>query len=186
MITEKEKMRNGQLANVSDPELMADLCRAKELIARLNAGYIGAPQWRDILEELLPKIHATAKVCPPFFCDYGYNIEIDEHAFINFNCVILDGAPVKIGHHTLIGPAVQIYTPQHPINYLERREMVESAHSVTIGNDCWIGGGAVICPGVTIGDRCIIGAGSVVTKDVPDDSLAVGNPAVIKRKLDNQ
>jgi Acetyltransferase (isoleucine patch superfamily) len=184
MATEKEKMRSGQLANVSDPELFADLLRAKALISKMNTMYLGSPDLQEVQKELLPNIHPTAKICPPFFCDYGYNIELGEHAFINFNCVILDGAPVKIGHHTLIGPAVQIYTPQHPMDYIQRREMVESAHAVIIGNDCWIGGGAVICPGVTIGDRCIIGAGSVVTKDVPDDSLVVGNPAVIKRRLD--
>jgi len=183
MMTEKEKMRNGQLANTSDSELMADLVRAKALIAKLNTSYLGSTDLRATLEELLPNIHATALVCPPFFCDYGYNIELGESVFINFNCVILDGAPVKIGHHTLLGPSVQIYTPQHPMNYLERRATVESAHAVTIGDDCWIGGGAIICPGVTIGNRCIIGAGSVVTKDVPDDSLAVGNPAVVKRKF---
>ena len=182
-MSEKEKMRSGQLAKVTDPELLADLSRAKALIAKLNTMYLGSPDLRETLEELLPNIHATAKVCPPFFCDYGYNIELGEHVFINFNCVILDGAPVKIGHHTLLGPAVQIYTPHHPMDYLERRESVESAHSVTIGDDCWIGGGAIICPGITIGNRCVIGAGSVVTKNVPDDSLVVGNPAVIKRKL---
>jgi len=163
--------------------LMADLSRAKALIARINTMYLGSPDLREVLDELLPNIHATAKVCPPFFCDYGYNIELGEHVFINFNCVILDGAPVKIGNHTLLGPSVQIYTPQHPMDYMQRREPVESAHPVTIGDDCWIGGGAIICPGVTIGNRCIIGAGSVVTKDVPDDSLAVGNPAAVKRKL---
>jgi maltose O-acetyltransferase len=183
MMSEKEKMRSGQLAKVTDSEILSDLTRAKALIAKINAMYLGSPDLRATLEELLPNIHATAKVNPPFFCDYGYNIELGEHVFINFNCVILDGAPVKIGHHTLLGPSVQIYTPQHPMDYLERRESFESAYPVTIGDDCWIGGGAIICPGVTIGNRCIIGAGSVVTKDVPDDSLAVGNPAVVKRKL---
>lgn len=182
-MSEKEKMRSGQLAKVTDSELMADLSRTKALIARINTMYLGSPDLREVLDELLPNIHTTAKVCPPFFCDYGYNIELGEHAFINFNCVILDGAPVKIGNHTLLGPAVQIYTPHHPMDYMQRREPVESAHPVTIGDDCWIGGGAIICPGVTIGNRCIIGAGSVVTKDVPDDSLVVGNPAVVKRKL---
>ncbi len=184
MATEKEKMRNGQLAKTSDPELKAELSKAKMLVAKLNTLYLGAPDYREALEALLPNISPSAMVCPPFFCDYGYNIELGDHVFINFNCVILDGAPVRIGHHTLVGPSVQIYTPCHPMNYLARRETVESAQPVSIGDDCWIGGGAVICPGITIGNRCIIGAGSVVTKDVPDDSLAVGNPAVVKRRLD--
>lgn len=184
MTTEKEKMKSGQLANVTDSELLADLSRAKALIAKINTLYLGSPDLKGVLEQLVPNVHPTAKICPPFFCDYGYNIEVGEHAFINFNCVILDGAPVRIGHHTLIGPAVQIYTPQHPMDFMQRRESVESAHAVTIGCDCWIGGGAIICPGVTIGDRCIVGAGSVVTKDVPSDSLVVGNPASIKRRLD--
>ena len=103
--------------------------------------------------------------------------------FINNCCTFLDGALITIGDYTLIGPNVQIYTPQHPMEYMERRITQEYAYPVTIGKDCWIGGGAIICPGVTIGDRCIVAAGSVVTRDVPDDSLVAGNPAVVKKKL---
>ena len=106
-----------------------------------------------------------------------------EGGFINYNCVMLDGAPIRIGKHVLIGPAVQIYTFIHPMDYRQRREPVEACRPVTIGDDCWIGGGAVICPGVTIGERTVIGAGSVVTKDVPSDVVAVGNPARILRRL---
>ena len=102
--------------------------------------------------------------------------------FVNANCTFLDGGYITIGAHTLVGPCVQIYTPHHPMDYIERRTEKEYAYPVTIGEDCWIGGGAILCPGVTVGDRCIIGAGSVVTKDIPSDSIAVGNPAKVIRK----
>ena len=108
-----------------------------------------------------------------------------EGVFINANCTFLDGGGISIGDHTLIGPNCQLYTPHHPTDYLERRKPVETGKAIRIGDDCWLGGGVIVCPGVTIGNRCIIAAGSVVTRDIPDDSLAAGNPAVVKRKLDN-
>src|SRR5690242_15848952 len=120
---------------------------------------------------------------PPFFCDYGTNIELGERVFFNFNCVVLDVMAVRIGDFTLFGPAVQIYTALHPVNAGERRSGLELAKAVTIGSDVWVGGGAIICPGVTIGDRGVIGAGSVVTRDVPADSFAAGNPCRVIRKL---
>ena len=135
------------------------------------------------LEQLIPGIPSTTVVVPPFHCDHGHGIRLGEHVYINAGCTFLDGACITIGDYTLIAPNVQIYTPHHPLDYRERRESKEYSYPVTIGKDCWIGGGAIILPGVTIGDRCIIGAGSVVTRDVPSDSLAVGNPAVVKRKL---
>ena len=141
-----------------------------------DAGY------RELLEELVPEIPETSIICPPFHCDHGDGIKLGEHVFVNANCTFLDGGYITIGAHTLVGPCVQIYTPHHPMDYLERRGSKEYAYPVTIGEDCWIGGGAIICPGVTIGNRCVIGAGSVVTKDIPDDSVAVGNPARVVRK----
>ena len=139
--------------------------------------------YRGLLQDLIPGIPETSVVCPPFHCDHGDGIRLGEHVFVNANCTFLDGGYITIGAHTLVGPCVQIYTPQHPMDYVERRTPKEYAYPVTIGEDCWIGGGAVICPGVTIGDRCIIGAGSVVTKNIPDDSVAVGNPAKVIRKV---
>ena len=138
--------------------------------------------WDQALRALVPGIPETSIICPPFHCDHGDGIKLGEHVFVNANCTFLDGGYITIGAHTLVGPCVQIYTPHHPMDYQERRGSKEYAYPVTIGEDCWIGGGAIICPGVTIGNRCVIGAGSVVTKDIPDDSVAVGNPARVIRK----
>ena len=120
---------------------------------------------------------------PPFFCDYGSNISLGKKVFFNFNCVVLDVMAVVIGNNVLFGPAVQIYAATHPIDAMERRRWLESARPVTIGSDVWVGGGAIICPGVTIGSRSVIGAGSVVTRDIPDDVFAAGNPCRVIRSL---
>lgn len=182
-MTEFEKMRNRQLADCSDPGINESFRHCKTLLAKLRTMSSYDSGFREILEDLIPGIPSSSVIMPPFYCDHGNGIRLGEHVFINGNCTFLDGAYITIGHNTLIGPNVQIYTPHHPIPYLERRESKEYAYPVTIGNDCWIGGGAIILPGITIGDRCIVGAGSVVTKDLPSDCIAVGNPAVIKRKL---
>lgn len=185
-MTEFEKMRSSQLADCSDPEINESFRHCKTLLAcfRMISSY--HEEFRSILEDLIPGIPATSTVMPPFYCDHGNGIRLGEHVFINANCTFLDGAYITIGNHTLVGPGVQIYTPHHPIDYMERRSYKEYSYPVTIGEDCWIGGGAIILPGVTIGDRCIIGAGSVVTKDIPSDCIAVGNPAVVKRRLEKQ
>lgn len=181
-MNEVDKMRNSQLANTSSPEIQERFKRAKKLLLKLNRmdGY--DEEFRRVLEDLIPGIPASVTIWPPFCCDHGDGIRLGEHVFINSNCTFLDGGDITIGAYTLVGPNVQIYTPQHPLDYLERRVEQEYAYPVTIGEDCWIGGGAVICPGVTIGDRCIIGAGSVVAKDIPSDCVAVGNPAKVIRK----
>ena len=119
---------------------------------------------------------------PPFYCDYGSNIYLGKRAFFNFNCVVLDVCEVTIGDFTLFGPAVQIYTPMHPMN-AEQRRTKEFGKPVAIGSDVWVGGGAIICPGVTIGDRAVIGAGSVVTRDIPADVFAAGNPCRVIREI---
>jgi len=139
--------------------------------------------YRELMEELIPGFPKTALVCPPFHCDHGTGIQLDDNVFINYNATMLDSAFIRIGKNTKIGPNCQFYTPNHPMDYVERRLPQETAYPITIGEDCWIAGGVVICPGVTIGNRCIIAAGSVVTKDVPDDSLAAGCPAVVKKIL---
>ena len=181
-MTEVEKMRSSQLADMSAPEIQVKFEKAKRLLAKMRCLSTYDAGYRPLLEELIPGIPASSVVCPPFHCDHGDGIRLGENVFVNANCTFLDGGYITIGAHTLIGPCVQICTPHHPLDYVERRRPLEYAYPVTIGEDCWIGGGAVICPGVTIGDRCVIGAGSVVTKDIPNDSVAVGNPArVIKR-----
>jgi len=184
MKSELEKMRNGELADFSTPEMQAILKQAKALCARLQTMSIYDDEYREVIEQVVPGLPKTSVICPPFRCDYAQgSITIGEHVFINYNCTFLDGGGIHIGHHTLIGPNCQLYTPQHPMDYRERREEKEYAYPITIGDDCWLGGGVIVCPGVTIGNRCIIAAGSVVTKDIPDDSLAAGNPAVVKKRL---
>lgn len=182
-MNEIDKMRNGMLADVSAPEFQESFIHCKKLLAHFRTMSTYDEGFRDTLEELVPGIPPTSIICPPFFCDHGHGIKLGANVFINAGCTFLDGAFVTIGEYTLVGPDVRIYTPHHPLDYLQRRRPEEYAYPVTIGSDCWIGGGVVICPGVTIGDRCIIGAGSVVTRDIPSDSLAVGNPATIKRSL---
>lgn len=176
-------MARGEYADTSDPEITASYSTTLRKLLKLNSFTIHMDGYRDALRAVIPAIPDSSVINTPFHCDHGVNIVIGENVFVNFNCCFLDGGAIEIGDHTLIGPAVQIYTPEHPLDYKERRKTIERSLPVRIGADCWIGGGAVICPGVTVGDRCIIGAGSVVTKNIPADSLAVGNPAKVIRKL---
>jgi len=179
--TEKQKMLAGELYNAADPELAADRLNARRLMRRLAvADYGDREAYAKIIAELLPGCSPDLWIEPPFYCDYGYNIVCGEKVFFNFNCVVLDVMQVKIGSCVLFGPNVQIYTATHPTDAAERRTMLEYAKPIAIGDDCWIGGSAVICPGVSIGDRCIIGAGAVVTRDVPADSIVTGNPATVR------
>lgn len=186
MTTELDKMRSGELADMSAPEMQDSFIYAKAILAAMRPLSSYDEGYRTLLEKLIPGIPASSLVCPPFHCDHGHGIRLGEHVFVNANCTFLDGGFITIGKHTLVGPNVQIYTPRHPIDYIERRASKEYSFPVTIGEDCWIGGGVIICPGVTIGSRCVIGAGSVVTHDIPSDSIAVGNPAVVKRKLNTE
>lgn len=185
MKKEIEKMRSRELYCFSDPEIQASLDHAGELCRKLRTMLMSDKDYRSTIEELIPGIPPTSMVCPPFHCDHGTGGVLGEHVFINCNCTMLDAGYIRIGKHTKVGPNCQFYTPQHPIDYVERREPKETGHPITIGEDCWLGGSVVVCPGVTIGNRCIIAAGSVVTRDIPDDSLAAGCPAVVKKKLGN-
>ena len=182
-MSEIEKMRNGELADCSDPEIQASFKRAKSLLAQMRTMSTYDEGYRMLLEQLIPSIPQTSTILPPFHCDHGHGIIMGHHVFVNAGCTFLDGAYIRIGNYTLIGPSVQIYTPHHPLDYRERRQEKEFAYPVTIGDDCWIGGGVIVCPGVTIGDRAVVAAGSVVTKDVPADTLVAGNPAIVKRIL---
>ena len=184
MKTEKEKMLAGELYDALDEQLSRERVKARLLIKKLNDSREDEVEERSkILSELLPNASAGLWLQPPFYCDYGYNIIAGEKVFFNFNCIVLDVAEVRIGSRTLFGPNVQIYTATHPINYKERASGLEFAKPISIGEDVWVGGSVVICPGVSIGDRSIIGAGSVVTKNIPADVIAAGNPCKIIRYL---
>jgi len=176
--TEKDKMLAGELYVAGSPDLVSDRERAAAWMERYNsAGSRPPPERRDLMRELLARVGEETDVRPPFHCDYGYNISLGDGVFLNFGCVVLDVAQVTIGELTQIGPGVQILTADHPRDAAQRREMLEFGRPVTIGANVWIGGGAIILPGVAIGDDAIIGAGSVVTRDVPAQGIAVGNPA---------
>jgi len=181
-MTERDKMLAGQLYDPYEPELVDARLRAKRLCAQLNASPESDPARCDLLRQLFGSGGGTVGVTSPFHCDYGSNIELGEKVFFNFNCVVLDVCKVTIGSFTLLGPAVQVYTPLHPMDAASRRKE-EYGEPVTIGTDVWVGGGAIILPGVTIGDRAVIGAGSVVTRDVPPDVFAAGNPCRVIREI---
>jgi maltose O-acetyltransferase len=183
MPTELEKMLAGELYDPLDAELVRARERARDLCQDLNATRERDQDLRRrILTDLFGRGGDTVWMQPPFFCDYGSNIHLGERVFFNFNCVVLDVCRVTIGDFTLFGPAVQIYTATHPMN-AELRRKQEFAKPITIGADVWVGGGAIICPGVRIGDRAVIGAGSVVTRDIPDGVFAAGNPCRVIRPI---
>ena len=182
-MTERQKMLIGDLYDPLDAELTSARERARDLCQALNATREAEQEaLRRILSELFGKGGETVIMQPPFYCDYGSNIELGERVFFNFNCVVLDVCPVRIGDFTLFGPAVQILTPMHPFNASLRRKQ-EYGKPVEIGSDVWVGGGVLILPGVRVGSRTIIGAGSVVTRDIPDGVLAAGNPCRVIREI---
>ena len=182
-MTEREKMLAGKLYDPFDPELVAARERARDLCQALNATRESEQDGRRrILRDLFGAGGDSVWMQPPFFCDYGSNIELGERVFFNFNCIVLDVCRVRIGDYTLFGPAVQIYTAMHPLN-AEQRRREEFGTPIDIGSDVWVGGGAIILAGVRIGSRAVIGAGSVVTRDVPDGVFAAGNPCRVVREI---
>lgn len=185
MDTEKEKMLAGELYDPDDAELVAGRRRARDLLHRLNHSKDGEKALRaEIYTSLFGTAGGGTWIEPPFYCDYGTNIYLGERVFFNFNCVVLDPAEVRVGSDVLFGPAVQVYTATHPFDWRVRRRWIESARPVKIGSDVWVGGGAIILPGVEIGDRSVVGAGSVVGKDVPAGVFATGNPCRVVRELE--
>ena len=174
--TEKQKMLRGELYQAKDAELDAERIWCQAQLLRLNS--TGDSTERNALFRiLLGSFGAGSEVRSTFACDYGYNIHMGQGVFLNFNCVLLDVMPIHIGDGTQIGPAVQIYAADHPRDRAVRLSGLENGKPVTVGRNCWIGGGAILQPGVTVGDDAIIGAGSVVTKDVPAGATVAGNPA---------
>lgn len=185
-MSEKEKMLAGFFYNAADEELVQARHQARRLLWQYNATDPADTEKRhQLCQQLFGKVGKNVNIEPPFFCDYGSQIYIEDGVFINFNCTILDCAKVEIGQGCMIGPQVQIYTATHPLDPKARTEGKEFAIPVKIGKNVWIGGGAIILPGVHIGEGSIIGAGAVVTKNIPAYSVAVGNPAKVKRQFYN-
>ena len=184
MKTEKDKMLCGELYYATDPQLTAERHRVRNLLLEFNNSVAGNFDLRCfILQELFGKMGRNLLIEPPFFCDYGYNIAVGDNVFFNFNCIVLDVMPVTIGDNVLFGPNAQIYTATHSLNWQARERGLESGKAVFIGSHTWIGGSAIICPGVTIGEKSVIGAGSVVTSNIPAGVFAAGNPCRVIRYL---
>jgi maltose O-acetyltransferase len=162
----------GELYDALDPELVEARERARLLLARYNA-----TGDREALTALFGRLADDTVVEPPFHCDYGFNISVGRRFYANVNCVFLDCAPIEIGDHVLLGPGVHLYTATHPPDAAERRSGLELAKPISVGDDAWLGGGAIVLPGVTIAARAVVGAGSVVTRDVSADERVAGNPA---------
>jgi maltose O-acetyltransferase len=179
--SEKEKMLAGEPYRAADPELKADHQRCQELLHAFNMSPQDPGLRAELLGLLLGRLGQRSTLQPPLYCDYGYNIRLGDRVFINYNCTLLDCAPLTIGEKTQIGPSVQIYTAVHPLVPAQRRAAVEWTRPVSIGANVWIGGAAVVLPGVTVGDDAVIGAGSVVTRDVPEGAVVAGNPARLLR-----
>jgi maltose O-acetyltransferase len=183
----KERMLRGELYLFDDPELTADQAHAQDLLERYNATRHVERELRDsLLRELLGEVGDGVVVRPPFRCDYGRYISIGAGTFVNFDCVLLDVAPIRIGAACQLATRVQLLTATHPIDPEPRRLGWESAEPITIGDNVWLGGGAIVCPGVTIGENTVVGAGAVVTRDLPAGVVAVGVPATVQREIGEQ
>lgn len=184
MRSEREKMLAGEFYDPLDANLVARRERARNVCQRLNASSAAEEDLRrELCRQIFGRGGDTVWMQPPFWCDYGSNIELGERVFFNFNCIVLDVCRVRIGDYTLFGPGVQVLTPMHPMNAALRRKE-EYGRPIEIGSDVWVGAGALILPGVTIGSRAVIGAGSVVTRDIPAGMFAAGNPCKVIREID--
>jgi maltose O-acetyltransferase len=185
MTSEKEKMLNGELYDASDSQLVAERKRARGLTRRYNRTTENDGEQRQhLLEELLGSVGDECYVEPPFRCDYGSNIQVGKRFYANFDCVVLDVCRVEIGRNCLLGPGVHIYTATHPLSVEKRIAGLEYGKPVTIGDDVWIGGRAVLNPGVTVGDSSVIASGAVVTEDVSENVVVQGNPAAVVKELE--
>lgn len=181
-----ERMVAGDAYLADDPELVARRRRAAQLCARFDRTLGDEDEGGRVLRELLARVGEGSVVLPPFRCDYGTNITMGARVFANYGCVFLDVAPIRIGDHAQFGPGAQLLTATHPIDPDERRSGWESGRPITLGDDVWIGAGAIVLGGVTIGDAAVVGAGAVVTRDVPARTVVAGNPARLLRTLDDE
>ena len=181
---EKAKMLAGVMYDATDAKLARERLRAKDLCHDFNAlRPSDIDGKREVLAQLLGKVDETAEILTPFWCDYGYNIEVGANFFANHNTVMLDGAKVTFGDNVFVAPNCGFYTAGHPIDVGRRNEGLEYAHPITVGDNVWIGAGTHVLPGVTIGNNVVIGAGSVVTRDIPDNTVAYGNPCTVARPI---
>ena len=184
MTSEKEKMLNGDLYDADDPDLIDERARASELTRRYNQTTPADGEHRAaLLRDLFGSVGEPVHVEPPFRCDYGYNVYVDDGFYANVDCVILDVCPVEIGRNCLLGPGVHLYTATHPLDPDERASGLEYGEPIEIGDNVWIGGRAILNPGVTVGDDAVIGSGAVVTSDVPAGTVVAGNPATVRRTI---
>lgn len=185
-MTEKEKMLQGMIYDANnDAALITERLECKELIRDYNDLRPKDVEARDaLLRRILGDVKGDILIEQPFYCDYGFNISVGKNFFANFNMVVLDEARVVFGDNVFIGPNCGFYTAGHPIDSIERNKGLEFARLIIVGNNVWIGANVTVVPGVTIGDNCVIGAGSVVTKDIPDNTVAVGNPCKVIKSID--
>ena len=181
--TEKEKMLAGESYNCLDPDLEAERHKAKELIRRYNQTET-EPERLTILQQMLGGIGQNPIIWSPFYCSYGKNTYLGDHVFLSYMCTILDNNEVRIGNHVMIGPAVQIYTAAHDLQVKARNQGWEIAKPIVIEENVWIGGGAILLPGVKIGRNAVVGAGAVVTRSVPANTVVAGNPARVIREIE--
>lgn len=183
--TNRERMLAGDPYIADDPENSRIEERARHLSAAYHRAVLeGSDEARRLLGELIGDLGVDVVIRPPLYVDYGERIRIGDRSWVNFNLVALDVAPITIGADCLLGPNVQLLTPTHPIDPVLRRAGVEGGEPITLGDNVWLGGGVIVCPGVTIGDDTVVGAGSVVTRDLPAGVVAVGNPARVVRSVD--
>ncbi|MGC5165441.1 sugar O-acetyltransferase [Luteimicrobium sp. DT211] len=183
--TNRERMLAGDLYIADDPENERLARRGVELADTYHRTFVSDPDAaRPLLEELLGTLGEGAFIKPPLFVDYGENLHVGARTFVNYNLTALDVATITIGEDCQIGPGVQLLTPTHPVEPGPRRDKLEAARPITIGDNVWLGGGVVVCPGVTIGENSVIGAGAVVTRDIPANVVAVGNPARVVRQIE--
>lgn len=186
-MTEKEKMISGKPYSAFGEELASERLAAKEMIFEYNTLRPSeGDKQKEIIKKLIGVIGNDFYIEPPFRCDYGYNISIGENFYSNYNCTILDCAKVTIGNNVMFAPNVSLFTAGHPIHFEARNALIEYAFPINIGDNVWIGGGAIVNPGITIGDNVVIGSGSVVTKDITSNCIAVGNPCKTIREITDE
>lgn len=183
-MSEKERMLAGRLYVANDPEIAQAAKRRRKLLYQIaSLGWDSVDERMRLFRELFGQMDESGYIEPPFYCDYGSNIRVGKNFYANADCIFLDVATITIGDNVFFGPRIGLYTPYHPIDAGVRNAQLEGALPITIGSNVWFGGDVTVCPGVTVGSNVVIGAGSVVVKDIPSDSVAVGNPCKVIRSI---